>query len=449
MKYHLVTLGCPKNVTDSERLTRALTQAGHVGIDDSDLADLLIVNSCGFIDAAKDESAQTTAALGAAKREDQRLIVVGCWSQIEPEPAAAIPGVERTFGIEAWDEIIGWLGPSDPVDIPETGALTRTSAYLKIADGCSRPCTFCNIPAIKGREFRSATVESLLDEARRLADEGVKELILVAQDSTAYAEDLGQADGLAYLLEQLAREVPQVPWLRLMYAYPGFVSDRLIEAMAGIPQVCHYLDIPLQHGSPSVLKRMKRPHNLRMVHHTLDRLRTAMPDIAIRTTFLVGFPARPRPSSKSCSTSSVKRASTAPAPSPSPPSKAPPPPHCRVSSATASNSAASVVSCPSRKGSPRRSTTPTSAASCQSWSSPSLARPTTTAGPSSWAAPTATPPKSMASFSVTASPARAPCPAFASPATSATISSPSPSARRSSPSSTANQAPFAQTCPAA
>ncbi|MCZ6708567.1 MAG: 30S ribosomal protein S12 methylthiotransferase RimO [Chloroflexi bacterium] len=290
MKYHLVTLGCPKNVTDSERLTRALTQAGHVGIDDSDLADLLIVNSCGFIDAAKDESAQTTASLGAAKREDQRLIVVGCWSQIEPEPAAAIPGVERTFGIEAWDDIIGWLGPSDPVDIPETGALTRTSAYLKIADGCSRPCTFCNIPAIKGREFRSATVESLLDEARRLADEGVKELILVAQDSTAYAEDLGQADGLAYLLEQLAREVPQVPWLRLMYAYPGFVSDRLVEAMAGIPQVCHYLDIPLQHGSPSVLKRMKRPHNLRMVHHTLDRLRTAMPDIAIRTTFLVGFP---------------------------------------------------------------------------------------------------------------------------------------------------------------
>lgn len=297
MKYHLVTLGCPKNVTDSTQLTRALRTAGHAPVDSPRAADLLIVNSCGFIDAAKAESEQTARQLGIEKRAQQRLIVVGCWSQIEPERAAAITGVDRTFGIEAYDQIVGWIGPSDAVDIPETTAAPAdssgagtASAYLKISDGCARPCTFCNIPGIKGRSFRSTPEDLLVDEAKRLAEAGAKELVLVAQDSTAYGEELGLQEGTARLLERLATEVPRVPWLRLMYAYPGFVSDALVETMAAIPQVCHYLDIPLQHGSPTVLQRMKRPHNLSMVEDTLDRLRVAMPDIAIRTTFLVGFP---------------------------------------------------------------------------------------------------------------------------------------------------------------
>ncbi len=290
MRYHLTTLGCPKNVTDSERLTRTLAQVGHARADEAESADLLIVNSCGFIDAAKAESEETARLLGSTKRPDQRLIVIGCWSQIESAQAGAVPGVDRTFGIEAYEEIAGWLGPSESLDIPDTGATSRASAYLKISDGCARPCTFCNIPGIKGRDFRSTPMDALVSEARRLADDGVKELILVAQDSTAYGDDLGTADALPRLLERLADEVPQVPWIRLMYAFPGFVTEELVETMAAIPQVCHYLDIPLQHGSPGVLKRMKRPHNMRMVHETIARLRDAMPDIAIRTTFLVGFP---------------------------------------------------------------------------------------------------------------------------------------------------------------
>ncbi len=297
MKYHLVTLGCPKNATDSAQLARALRVAGHAPVENPRTADLLIVNSCGFIDAAKAESEQTARQLGLEKRSEQRLIVVGCWSQIEPDRATALSGVDRVFGIEAYDQIVGWLGPSEAIDIPETTTAQvqsvaggGASAYLKISDGCARPCTFCNIPGIKGRSFRSTPEDLLVDEAKRLAEVGAKELVLVAQDSTAYGEELGHQEGTARLLERLATEVPAVPWLRLMYAYPGFVSDALVETMAAIPQVCHYLDIPLQHGSQTVLQRMKRPHNVSMVEDTLDRLRTAMPDIAIRTTFLVGFP---------------------------------------------------------------------------------------------------------------------------------------------------------------
>ena len=295
MRYHLVTLGCPKNTSDSERLERALRRVGHIAAPSADEADAIIVNSCGFIDAAKDESESVAALLAGRKRPDQELLVVGCWAQIEPaQVRARVAGVDALFGIEAWDEIVEHLGPGGPSDIPQDRPAVggRTSAYLKISDGCARPCTFCNIPAIKGREFRSAPIDDLVLEAQRLAGEGVKELVLVAQDSTAYGDDLGlrNGDGLATLLERLAVEVPSVPWLRVMYAYPGFVSPRLVETMASIPQVCHYLDIPLQHASPELLRRMKRPHNMIMVHDTLDRLRAAMPDIAIRTTFIVGFP---------------------------------------------------------------------------------------------------------------------------------------------------------------
>ena len=293
MRYHLTTLGCPKNVTDSEQLSRALMSAGHTPAPDQQRADVLIVNSCGFIDAAKQESYQVTQALAASKTSTQQLLVVGCWSQLEGDRIRRrLPGVDAIFGIEAWDGVVARLGAGDSRDIPETGPTlaTRTSAYLKISDGCARPCTFCNIPGIKGRTFRSAPIDILVAEAQRLAETGVKELVLVAQDSTAYGEEAGERDGLARLLERLARAVPWVPWIRVMYAYPGRVDQRLVEAMAGIPQVCHYLDMPLQHGSSSVLRRMKRPHNVAMVAETFARLRTAMPDIALRTTFIVGFP---------------------------------------------------------------------------------------------------------------------------------------------------------------
>ena len=174
-------------------------------------------------------------------------------------------------------------------DIPETTRARRPSAYLKISDGCNAPCTFCIIPKMKGK-LHSSTADDLVAEVRRLASEGVREIVLVAQDSTDYGRDLGIRDGLPALLERLSDAVPEVSWLRLMYAYPGHVTQRLAETMAALPNVAHYIDIPLQHAAESVLRRMKRPSNTRMVRDMLEMLHHVMPDIAIRTTFIVGYP---------------------------------------------------------------------------------------------------------------------------------------------------------------
>ncbi len=290
MRYQIVTLGCPKNTTDSDRIARELEQAGHRASGDRQAADLVILNTCGFIDDARDESRQAAELLAAERLPGQQVVVTGCWSQIEREQVIAIDGIGATFGIEAWQEIAEHAGAVEAErDIPETSIGIGPSAYLKISDGCARPCTFCNIPAIKGRQFRSVEPDALVREARDLVGRGAREVVLVAQDSTAYGAEWGDANGLARLIERLAAE-SGADWLRLMYAYPGFVTPSLVDVMANTPQVCRYLDIPLQHGSPTVLRRMKRPHNMSMVRGTLDRLRQAMPDIAIRTTFIVGFP---------------------------------------------------------------------------------------------------------------------------------------------------------------
>lgn len=291
--YHIVTLGCPKNTTDSARIARRLAAGGAVPAE-REAADLLILNTCGFIDEAKAESAAVARALAEQKEDGQRLIVTGCWSELEPGGAGGIVGVDDVLGIEAWDAIAARApatGAAAERDIPPGGREqpVQASAYLKISDGCARPCTFCNIPGIKGRLFRSGGADDLVAEGRELVERGAKELVLVAQDSTSFAVERGERDGLARLLERLAAE-SGARWLRLMYAYPGAVTPALIEVMAAVPQVCNYLDIPLQHGAESVLRRMKRPHNTRMVARTLERLREAMPDIALRTTFLVGFP---------------------------------------------------------------------------------------------------------------------------------------------------------------
>ncbi len=290
MRYQIVTLGCPKNTTDSDRIARTLEQSGHRAVPDREQADLVILNTCGFIDDARDESRQAAEILGSQRLPGQQVVVTGCWSQIEREQVIAIDGIDATFGIEAWQEIAAHAGAVEAErDIPETSLGVGPSAYLKISDGCARPCTFCNIPGIKGRQFRSAQPDALVREARELVARGAREIVLVAQDSTAYGAEWGDANGLARLLERLAAE-SGADWLRLMYAYPGFVTPSLVEVMASTPQICDYLDIPLQHGSPTVLRRMKRPHNMDMVRGTLDRLRASMPDIAIRTTFIVGFP---------------------------------------------------------------------------------------------------------------------------------------------------------------
>ena len=292
MKYHLVTLGCAKNTVDSMRLEQALRSGRHTPVREPGEADLLLVNTCGFIDAAKDESIEVVRGLDESRRDGQQLYVVGCLTQIAGDTVKqAVPGVDQIFGAEQWDAIAASIGASSATfDIPDGGLplLGQPSAYLKISDGCDRPCTFCIIPTIKGRMHSGAT-RQLIAEARMFAAAGAKELVLVAQDSTAYGEDEGDRDGLAKLLEELSEAVPEVPWIRLMYAYPGRVTPRLAEAMAGLPNVVPYLDMPLQHGSDSMLQRMKRPR-LSKSRESIEVIRKAIPDAVLRTTFIVGFP---------------------------------------------------------------------------------------------------------------------------------------------------------------
>jgi ribosomal protein S12 methylthiotransferase len=292
VKYHLVTLGCAKNSVDSMRLEQALRAARHIAVLDPDDADLLLVNTCGFIDDAIDQSIETVQALDEARREGQQLYVVGCLTQIAAERVtAAVPSVDATFGAEQWDAVAAALGPAEEhYDIPQPNPMNlgAPSAYLKISDGCDRPCTFCIIPTIKGG-MQSAPVRQLVAEARLHAAAGAKELVLVAQDSTAYGEDGGDPEGVAALLEALAEAVPEVPWIRLMYAYPGRVTQRLAETMAGLPNVVPYLDMPLQHGSDAVLHRMRRPP-LRVTRRSIERFRSALPSGVMRTTFIVGYP---------------------------------------------------------------------------------------------------------------------------------------------------------------
>jgi ribosomal protein S12 methylthiotransferase len=292
VKYHLVTLGCAKNTVDSMRLEQALRGGRHMAVAEPGEADLLLVNTCGFIDAAKDESIEVVRELDAARRDGQQLYVVGCLTQIAEETVRqAVPGIDATFGAEQWDAIAASVGAASATfDIPDGGLplLGQPSAYLKISDGCDRPCTFCIIPTIKGK-MHSGPSRQLLAEARMFAAAGAKELVLVAQDSTAYGEDEGERDGLAALLEELSEAVPTVPWIRLMYAYPGRVTPRLAEAMAGLPNVVPYMDMPLQHGSDSMLRRMKRP-TLAKSRQSIEVIRRAIPDVILRSTFIVGFP---------------------------------------------------------------------------------------------------------------------------------------------------------------
>jgi ribosomal protein S12 methylthiotransferase len=292
--YHLVTLGCPKNDVDSEHFERFLAGGELLPVVDPHQADAIVVNTCGFIEQSQAESEDTIRSLAAAKREGQTLIVAGCLTQLYgAKVRAEIPGVDHVFGVGQWQEVAKLLQVDVAAvhDIPEHARVRGPSAYLRISDGCDAPCTFCVIPKIKGG-LRSAPAGLLVKEARRLVEAGAHELVLVGQDTTAWGEDLGMAAaaGLPGLLRMLAESVGPDVWLRLMYAYPSRVTPALIETMAATPNVLPYLDVPLQHGSAAVLRRMKRPHNLQKVHAFIAGLRAAMPGVVLRTSFIAGFP---------------------------------------------------------------------------------------------------------------------------------------------------------------
>jgi ribosomal protein S12 methylthiotransferase len=309
-KYYLVSLGCSKNTVDSESIAQLLDQAGMRSVGDARHAEVLIVNTCGFIDRAKQESIDVLRELVDNKRAGQQVIAAGCLSQRYGENLVQeVPGLDGIIGTRRWMDIFDLVSrlrarqhpeplyhlPTDAavVGLDERGVLRASvqgaSAYLKIADGCRRPCAFCAIPKIKGTMV-SRPLDNIVREAQQLEQMGVKELILIAQDTTDWGSDLGLKDGMAQLLDAIVAAAPSLPWIRLMYAYPGYVTPRLIEAIARHPQILKYLDIPLQHGHRETLKRMKRPAKVEWVYETLAAMRAAIPDLSVRTTFIVGYP---------------------------------------------------------------------------------------------------------------------------------------------------------------
>jgi ribosomal protein S12 methylthiotransferase len=327
-KFNIVTLGCEKNNVDSEGMGALLAEAGYEQSANPDESDVLIVNTCAFLQAAVDESVGELRTLAENKREGQLLVSAGCMSQrYAADVPQWVPGVDGVLSTRTWPEIVPFienltaakttnvisptiapltlqpsaLSPSNiawaPIaPVQPTAQLKRfrrkangPSAYVKISEGCDHKCAFCIIPAIRGKHV-SRPIDEIAAEIADLAEQGVKEAVLIAQDSTYYGIDLGIRDGLAHLFNAVVERAPDIMWLRLMYAYPTQLTPAMIETMAKHPQVAKYLAIPLQHAHPDMLRRMKRPNDVERNRRLIASLREAMPDIAIRTTFIVGFP---------------------------------------------------------------------------------------------------------------------------------------------------------------
>ncbi|WP_300106858.1 30S ribosomal protein S12 methylthiotransferase RimO [uncultured Alistipes sp.] len=294
-KINVITLGCSKNTVDSEHLMAQLAAAGYTLTHDSDRTDakIVVINTCGFIGDAKQESIDMILRAAAAKQAGkiERLFVVGCLSQrYAEELRAELPEVDEFFGVNDWDDIVRVLqGTPDPALATERQLTTpKHYAYLKIGEGCNWKCGYCAIPLIRGSHV-SVPMETLLEEAEKLAARGVRELIVIAQDTTYYGLDLYGRRRLAELLEALCR-IDGIRWIRLHYAYPTAFPDDVIEVMAREPKICKYLDIPFQHISDNQLKAMQRRHTKADAYALIAKLRKAIPDLALRTTLLVGYP---------------------------------------------------------------------------------------------------------------------------------------------------------------
>ena len=294
-KINVITLGCSKNTVDSEHLMAQLAAAGYTVAADSDRTDarVVVVNTCGFIGDAKQESIEMILRAAAAKQAGKidRLFVIGCLSErYADELRHEIPEVDDYFGARTWDGIIRALGASqDPaLETERLLSTPRHYAYLKISEGCNWMCGYCAIPLIRGRHV-SVPMETLEEEARKLAAAGVRELIVIAQDTTYYGIDLYGERRLAELLRRLCR-IDGIEWIRLHYAYPAAFPDDVIEVMASEPKICKYLDIPFQHISDAQLSAMHRRHTKAEALALIARLRAAIPDLALRTTLLVGYP---------------------------------------------------------------------------------------------------------------------------------------------------------------
>ncbi|NBD22397.1 30S ribosomal protein S12 methylthiotransferase RimO [Paenibacillus glycinis] len=302
----VVTLGCEKNLVDSEIMSGLIDARGYQLVDQADEATVIIVNTCGFIDAAKEESVNTILDMADFKQTGRlkALIVSGCLTQRYKkqlmEEMPEIDGIVGTGDFHHITDIVDEaLRGKRPVKVgnpafdydqklPRLVTTPRYTAFVKIAEGCDNACTFCSIPIMRGK-FRSRSMESIVAEVRQLADQGVREVSLIAQDSTNYGTDLYDKFMLPELLNRVS-EVEGISWVRLHYAYPGFFSDELIETIATNSKVCNYIDMPLQHSEDSILKRMRRPGRQRDTRELVARIRARIPDVALRTSIIVGFP---------------------------------------------------------------------------------------------------------------------------------------------------------------
>ena len=306
MNILFVSLGCDKNLVDSEVMLGMLKERGYTFTDDQTQADAAVVNTCCFINDAKEESIQTILELAELKKTGQlkALIVAGCLAQrYQAEIQKEIEEVDAIIGttalervVETLDEVLDGKGENhlEALDKAPLGGKERVLttggyfSYLKIAEGCNKHCTYCIIPKVRG-EYRSVPMELLLDEARQLAGKGIKELILVAQETTLYGMDLYGEKKLPELLDRLC-EIEGLIWIRIMYCYPEEITQELIDVMKRQPKICHYLDIPIQSGSDRILKLMGRRTDTAQIEALVDHLREEIPDICIRTTFITGFP---------------------------------------------------------------------------------------------------------------------------------------------------------------
>ena len=303
MKIGFVSLGCPKNLVDSEVMMGLLEARGHELTNRPDNAEALVVNTCSFIDPAKKESIDTILEMAEYKKfgAARRLVVAGCLvERYRNEISEQIPEVDAVLGTNELEQIVShcegvYDTPLQAVEpylyhdlTPRRLATPRHMAYMKINEGCDHPCSFCIIPKFRGR-FRSRRFESVIREATRLFGQGVGEINLIGQDTTAYGDDLGIQDGLATLLDQLAR-IEGAGWIRFLYVYPNRVTQKLLDTMAAHEPLCNYIDIPLQHASARVLKRMKRGASGNIFLKLIERIRKTIPGVAIRTSFIAGFP---------------------------------------------------------------------------------------------------------------------------------------------------------------
>ena len=306
MKILFISLGCDKNLVDTEVMLGMLASRGYEMTNEEQEADIIVINTCCFIHDAKEESIQNILEMAEYKKNGsvKALIVTGCMAErYRQEILDEIPEVDEVLGTTAYDRILDAVDAAlagqhevmtadlDALPLPETKRLVTTGghfAYLKIAEGCDKHCTYCIIPKIRGN-FRSVPMERLIKEAEELADQGVKELILVAQETTLYGKDLYGEKSLPKLLRELCK-ISGIRWIRILYCYPEEITDELIQVMKEEPKICHYLDLPIQHANDTILKRMGRRTSKQELIDIVQKLRKEIPDICLRTTLITGFP---------------------------------------------------------------------------------------------------------------------------------------------------------------